>query len=600
MPAASIAHRDAGPGPARAFVVACLGLLLAFPAAAERRLEVAITGVSGDLLDNVRAYLSMEDLKGTADLEEDQVRRAHRQAESEIRQALQAFGHYRPTIRSRLETTPEAWVARYAVEPGPAVHIADLEITVAGPGADDPKLRRVIAETQLQEGAPLRHADYTATKRKLIETAVAGGYLDAEYRASELRVRPAAGEADIRLLLATGPAYHFGEVRVAQEILEPSLVARMVPVAPGDRLTSRRLLELQFALADTDYFQRVSVDIQRERAVPMDGSAGPAGALRVPVVVQTEPRPPRKYRLGFGYGTDTGPRLSAGLELRRINRAGHHFRTDLMVSQVRQNLAARYQIPIANVRTDRLSFTGSYQRAELGDGISDKYTLGISRDRVLQGWQNSLYTRYSLERFEFTDDTEVSRLLTPGLSLSRTQADNAIRTHRGWSFYLDVHGAREGFLADTSFTQVRGRLQAVLGLGSRLRLLARGEAAADFTGRFGKLPASERFFAGGDRSVRGYAYQSLAPKNAAGDVVGGQYLSTGSVEADLRVIGNWGVAAFYDAGNAADEWPPTPVAGAGGGLRWFSPIGTIRLDYAVPQDAPDRDYRIHFSMGPDL
>ncbi|MFB6260800.1 MAG: BamA/TamA family outer membrane protein, partial [Thiohalorhabdaceae bacterium] len=88
--------------------------------------------------------------------------------------------------------------------------------------------------------------------------------------------------------------------------------------------------------------------------------------------------------------------------------------------------------------------------------------------------------------------------------------------------------------------------------------------------------------------------------NTEGAVVGGQYLAAAKFEADLRVIGNWGVAAFYDAGNAANEWPPEPVSGAGGGLRWFSPIGTIRLDYAVPLDDPDRDFRIHFSMGPEL
>jgi translocation and assembly module TamA len=591
-----------GPGLARAVVVACLLLLAGAAAAAERDLRVTISGVSGAVLTNVRAYLTVVELADQRELEAERVRRAHRQARAEIGRALQAFGHYRPTIRARLETTDAGWVASYRVEPGPVVRIRDLEIRVTGPGAGDPALRQVLADSPLKRGEPLRHADYRTTKRRLVEAAVEAGYLDAAYRTSRMRIHPRDQAADIHLVLATGPAYHFGDIRVVQDILDPDLVRRMVPVRRGQRLTSRRLLALQFALSDSGYFRRINVDVQRARAEPEGAEPAPdqaPAALRVPVVVQTSPRPPRSYRFGMGYGTDTGPRFSAGLELRRLNRAGHRFRTDLMLSAVRQSLGARYQIPVGDVRTDRLSFTGDYQRAELGDGISQKYSAGISHDRQWRAWQRSFYSRYSYERFEFSDGVERSWLLTPGASLSRTSADDILRTHRGWSAYVDVHGAYEGVLAHTSFAQVRARLQGVLGIGSHLRLLARAEAGANVTGEFDELPASERFFAGGDRSVRGYAYQSLAPEEA-GDVVGGQYLTTGSLEADLRVIGNWGVAAFYDAGNAGNQWPPEPVAGAGGGLRWFSPIGTIRLDYAVPLDAPNRAYRIHFSMGPDL
>lgn len=591
-----------GPGLARALVVGCLLLAAGAAGAAERSLKVEVTGISGDLLANVRAYLTMVELAADKAPEGDRVRRAHRQARDEIARALQPFGHYRPTIQASLETTDSGWVASYRVEPGPVVHIDQLTLTVTGPGSDDPALLRVIADSPLESGKPLRHAEYSTTKRRLIEAAVENGYLDAAYRTSQMRVRPEAGTADLELVLATGPAYHFGDIQVVQDILDPELVGDMVPVRQGQRLTSERLLELQFALSDSDYFQRVSVDVQRARAEPLtpgDPGTGEPQALKVPVVVQTGPRPPRKYSAGVGYGTDTGPRLSAGLELRRLNRQGHRLRFDAMISQVRQNYGTTYQIPIGDVRTDRMNFTGNYQRAELGDGISRKYTLGVSRDRRWRGWQRSLYARYAYERFEFTSGTERSWLLTPGVSLSRTRADELIHTRNGWSVYVDLHGAYEGLLAHTSFVQTRGRLQGVLALGDRLRLLARGEVGADFSREFDQLPASERFFAGGDRSVRGYAYQSLGPETN-GEVVGGQYLATGTLEADLRVVGNWGVAAFYDAGNAGNDWPPEPVAGAGGGLRWFSPIGTIRLDYAVPLDDPDRAYRIHFSMGPDL
>ena len=564
-------------------------------------LEVVIEGVSGELLENVRAHLDIDDLAESEDPDSDRVRRSHRRAAEEIRAALQPFGYYSPRIRSRLIIKTEGWRARYIVDPGPATRIDPLELEITGAGTDDPALRRVLAGSELTKGARLRHSAYAATKRSLIETAVERGYLEARFSRQEIRVHPETARAGVYLVLDTGPAYYFGSVRIRQDILDPAFVDRLVPLAPGDRITSRRLLDLQFALSDTDYFRQVNVEVQRDRAEPF---ASPAGedtpAKRAPLLVSTEPRPPRKYTLGLGYGTDTGPRVSAGLVFRRVTRTGHRVQGDVLLSEVRQAATAAYQIPIANVRTDRLSFTGQAQQSDYGDTASRRYSLGVSQDMGWRGWRRSLYVRYAQEREFGAGRREYFRLLTPGASLSRTRADDTAHPRQGWSLFSDIHGARKGVLSGVSFTQTRLTARSVLPLGSRVRFLARLEGGASFVGDPGNLPPSERFFAGGDRSVRGYAYQSLAPRDADGDVIGGQYLLTGSLEADLRVWGDYGVAVFYDAGNAANEFPPKPEEGAGGGLRWFSPVGTIRLDLGWAISRPHRDWRFHFSMGPDL
>jgi translocation and assembly module TamA len=111
-----------------------------------------------------------------------------------------------------------------------------------------------------------------------------------------------------------------------------------------------------------------------------------------------------------------------------------------------------------------------------------------------------------------------------------------------------------------------------------------------------------RFFAGGDVSVRGYAYNSLGPTDPLGAVIGGSNLLVGSVEIDQQIAGNWAIAAFVDSGNAYDKIKDfDPATGVGAGIRWFSPLGPIRIDIAVPleKDAPD-DYRLHITLGPDL
>jgi translocation and assembly module TamA len=137
-------------------------------------------------------------------------------------------------------------------------------------------------------------------------------------------------------------------------------------------------------------------------------------------------------------------------------------------------------------------------------------------------------------------------------------------------------------------------------LGHRGRLLARARLGGMTVDDFSALPASERFFAGGDQSVRGYDYQTLAPRDINNEVIGGRYEAVASLEADYLFIGNYGAAVFVDAGNAADSFPPEPKIGAGIGFRWRSPVGMLRVDIAHPFDDPLNDYRLHISIGPDL
>jgi len=100
--------------------------------------------------------------------------------------------------------------------------------------------------------------------------------------------------------------------------------------------------------------------------------------------------------------------------------------------------------------------------------------------------------------------------------------------------------------------------------------------------------------------VRGYGYQQISPENADGDNIGGRYLAVGSIEADYKVYKDYGLAAFFDVGDVANTTSFDLKRGVGIGFRWASPVGQIRLDLAHPLDDPDSDFRIHFSLGPDL
>ena len=122
------------------------------------------------------------------------------------------------------------------------------------------------------------------------------------------------------------------------------------------------------------------------------------------------------------------------------------------------------------------------------------------------------------------------------------------------------------------------------------------------TGDFGEVPPDLRFFAGGDRSVRGYDYKSISPKDETGELVGAQRLLTGSVEYQYKVTGKWWGAVFVDAGEAVDKFSSTNFkTGVGFGVRWESPVGPIKFDIARPVgDSEHKDFAFYIGLGPEL
>jgi translocation and assembly module TamA len=178
--------------------------------------------------------------------------------------------------------------------------------------------------------------------------------------------------------------------------------------------------------------------------------------------------------------------------------------------------------------------------------------------------------------------------------------DDRIYTRSGARATLNVLGATETFGSDVSMRQARLQLRAIFPVASAGRLITRLDAARTSVNNFAQLPASLRFFAGGDQSVRGYPYNSLGPMGAQGNVVGGPHLLVGSVEYEQQLAGKWSAAIFFDEGNALNNFHDPLKRGAGIGLRWRTPIGQIRVDIAEAMSEPGRPRRFHIVIGPDL
>ncbi len=564
------------------------------PARAQVEVTVVISGIDSTLENNVRAYLSIEQQKQNPLLGPDQLRRLHRKAEAEIAAALQPYGYYRPEIDASLtQEGEEAWLTSYRIEPGPPIPLELFEFSLSSEMAADPEFEALVETRLPRTGTAFSHLEYQAFKASLSRLADERGYFEAEFTRHRVEVDLETYVVRVFLDYAGGPRYRYGELRLSQDVLDEDLAKRFVPFNRGEPYLLDRLIELQQALNNSDYFQSVEV---APGALDRD-------AVEVPIEVTLTRRARHRYDFGIGYGTDTGARASFGWRIPRVNRRGHRFDTELQVSEIGHSLIANYRVPVLNPRTDQIVYRAGEIEQNVEDSESLRREVGVSLQHGRGKWRETLSLDFQREDFTVGDDSDTSSLLIPGVAWSRTWGREFINVLEGVRLDVGLRGASEDFASDTGFVQLRGSLKFITSLGPRDRVIMRGAFGSTETTAFDEIPSSLRFFAGGGSSVRGYAYQSLGPTDADGEVIGGRYLLVGSAEYEHYFNDRWGVALFYDVGNAfddiVDEIGDELESGVGFGLRWKSPIGPVRVDVAN-SISEDEEWRLHINIGPDL
>ncbi|HWN82649.1 MAG TPA: autotransporter assembly complex family protein [Candidatus Udaeobacter sp.] len=553
--------------------------------------EVEVTGVEGDLAKNVDATLGIkvaEEAEG--ELTAGEIQRLHSRAEDEIAFALEPFGYYRPLITTALtEVKPDHFQARYTIDPGPVVHVRTVDVQLAGEGESDPELVKTVETFPVAAGDPLVHSKYEAGKNAISFAAADNGYFAAEFDSSAILVDRDAQTADIIIHFTTGPRYHFGPVDLRQNILDPRVLGSYVTFKEGEPYEVEKVLELQSGLTASPYFSRVEA-----RPEPDTASAV------VPITVDLEPRKTQRFDVGAGYGTDTGIRGSLDVELRRLNQRGHRAEGNVKVSEIEQSASVRYIMPALHPSNAVYSLFAGYAHLEPETSESDQWVAGGNVAHRRWGWQETVTLRYEWENFTVGNDIGSSHLFLPAIGWERTRADDRIFTRRGSRLRFDVKGAHETLLSSSTLLQLHADAKLIRPIGERVRVLGRLGAARTFTDEFHQLPATLRFFVGGDQSVRGYKYEGIAPRDESGEFVGGQIAFESSAEIELMVLDKWGVAGFFDAGNAFETSSPfTLEQGTGGGIRWRSPVGLVRIDVAHAIGHGNMT-RVHIGIGPDL
>ncbi len=568
--------------------------LLSAPAAAHAAgpVEVVIRGIEGDLLANAQKALVLPyGLVQDNNVNSFWLDRFVAQAPDRVRVSLEPYGYYNPEIRASLER-PGGNLYRVVVDvsPGRPVRITSVRATVQGPGRSEEQLLKRAAEFPLRSGDVLVQPRYEVAKADLRQRAIDLGYLDAVYTSHTITVDPGKSAAAIDIVLDTGPRYFFGPVRFEGAAAYPDrYLHRFVAFKQGDVFSYAKLGETQANLINTERFKHVVPVPEKDRAQ----------GLRVPIVIRIEEAPSKKLRPGVGYATDIGARFSLDYRDLNVFGRGHEFRSELNLATRLQSFGASYVVPGEDIRTTT-GLLANVRREDTTTYTIRNITTELNRTQSFgKGRLGTVYLRFEREHSTIGVEPVDSRLVLPGVRFSEQRLDSLIRPTKGHQYSIDIRGTDESIGSNNSFLQGVFDGNVLVPLPWRLSLISRLKVGATMLNTpVTSLPVSYRFFAGGDRSVRGYSYQSLGPTNQFGQVIGGRDTLVASIELDRALFANWGVAAFYDAGNAFDSFRTMHLAqGAGVGVRYYTVVGALRLDVARQIGVVNPSYRIHFTVG---
>jgi translocation and assembly module TamA len=522
------------------------------------------------------------------------LRRLLPQTRAQLDRALQALGYYQATHTVQINATPDGmcWQLEVTVEPGAQVVLNQVSIQILGDADTQALFAQDISSANLASGQALHQGRYEDLKSALSARAADEGYFDARFERSEIALDMVANSADISIIFNPGTRYRFGAITLrGQGLLNADMVRDMMAVREGEPYSTERLADLRANLDTSQFFREI-------RVVP---DLGQSADQLVPVDVDLRLRPRHAWTGGIGFSTDIGPQARLSYENRYVNSRGHTLSAEGSFSPVRSLINGAYNIPLSGDASRKLVLSTGYTVEDATTYVSKRLLSAATvTDETANGWRRSAFLELQRDAYEVGTEEQTSILLMPGASLAKTSADNLINPSRGWKLFTSIRGASDTLLSDATMVQLYGSAKYIRSLGG-LRLLTRLESGTTWIDNVQDLPASLRYFTGGDQSIRGYDYRELGPLSADGTrVVGGKNLLVGSVEFDYLVRDSWRVAVFSDAGNAFNNPGDFDFKrSAGIGVRWLSPVGPIRIDLAHPFDGED-SFRIHVTMGPDL
>ena len=612
------------------------------------RVELAPTG-NGALDSTLKTTSQLAALRKSAPVDPFGLIARARGDIDRLRTVLEGFGYYQgsvsitinglvlddPKLGDILSALPKEndAVCRVSFNLGPLYHLGNIQIDGSVPDSARGSLG-------LASGAPAIATDVLAGGARLLTALENQGYAFAKVDPPVAGEDPRKHALNVTFHVVTGPHVQIGEIRFeGLKRVHERLVRRRLLLHTGEPYSALAVERARKDLLTLGVFASVNVRL----------ADSPDGEGRVPVTFQMEERPRHAVSLSGAYSSDLGG--SAGVNWSDRNVRGNAEQLNLSATVINlggtattgvgYDTSAKYVLPEFAHRDQSLQFAvgaikqalQAYEQKAVTSGVtlSRKLssvwtgTVGISavRETITQEGIAQDYTLFALPLGVLYDSTDLPSPLsdaTHGVRASLTLAPTRSHGHLDTTFYITQFSIADYLDLHRLFRTERGRsvLAVRALLASALGATVSVETIDGVQVRVPDLPPDQRFYAGGSGTVRGYRYQSVGPEFPDGNPVGGTALSAINVEFRQRFGRNFGAALFADAGAVGEKLSPLSglihggrcssgasspsttncwAVGVGAGLRYYTPIGALRLDLAVPTYRRPNDDRFGVYIG---
>jgi translocation and assembly module TamA len=572
------------------------------PASPAFRLEIVAPAPLDDFL---LRHAELQRFSSFADLSQAELDRLLLTAPADLRQLLATQGHFAPSVEVKLiEGTDAPQTVRIKVEPGPLTHVADWRVELHGPAQADPaaagQREAMLADWVLSEGRVFTQQDWDSSKQTALRTLNRQRYPLARIAHSLADIDPLQHEAHLLLELDSGPAYRFGPLRIeGSERYPPETIERLVRLAgvvPGQAYDEALLQEAQQRLLDQGDYESAFVRL--------DTDADPETA---PVEVSVREARLQKILIGVGASTDNGARFSVEHLHRRLPWLDWRATTRMQLERDTRTLGAALDSPI-DAQGWRWNVGAQLQRQDDGATVTHSQQLRAGRAQAGRRLERQFYAQYDRARVHdpaLAVQADAASSLSAHYGWTRRDFDDLTNPSRGQGLAFELGAGltlsqtRQPYLR--SHLRWQGYRPAFEGSERPSRWSLRLEGGVVLSPDDGAVPATQRFLAGGEGSVRGYGLRDIGVERADGSVDPGRLLALASVEwrRPLWLEGrrsDWETALFIDAGAVADRSRDlSPKVGVGAGLRYRSPVGPLQLDLAYGLE--QRALRLHMSVG---
>jgi translocation and assembly module TamA len=543
-----------------------------------------VRGIKGEPLDNIHYYLA-----ALPPIESDYAESRARKITLSVRKALQAMGYYTPKMTYEFPNARQTRMVIH-VDAGEPVRMRTLDLQLKGDAEQDPDFLKILASLDLKKGDVLRHDKYEKIKQRLKTLAATNGYFDAKLETARVDVYPTDHVADLTIVFDSGKRYSFGDISI-EGIEQHHLIKPLFHFKPNDKYDTRKLADLSQGLSQTRYFQVVDVHPQLEHVQD----------YHVPIDVKLEKRKSNAMETGIGVSTDEGPRVQWNWERPWVNQYGHRFSSQIKIAQTTQTVDFSYRITNKNPIDDYYLLQTTYENVDQDDTKSQKVEAGIHYWTAMWGdWKRDYFFKTAYEDYTQGEDVGDSLLFMPGATLTRVRSRGGIDPYWGDSQSFTVMVSDRAWGSDTRFVKLWGKTKWLRTYAENHRFIVRAEQGVFLWGHLDEIPASQRFFTGGDQTVRGFGYETISPKDSSGDLSGALKESVASLEYDYHVAPKWWLATFVDAGTATNDYHDPWKIGTGLGFRWMTPVGPFKVDFAFGVSEPSVPFRLHFALGPEL